>query len=310
MKVYKNLPALRTVNFRSVITIGVFDGLHLGHQKIIKELIKISKRYKAKNVIITFEPHPQSISSKRPPRFINSFSQRLDLMKQLGVDVCLVVKFTRKFALTPAEYFIKSVLLDRLNMVSLVVSSDYRFGKNKEGNIELLQSLSKEYDFKLKQIDTVRINKKAVRSTLIRNLLNKGNLYLANRMLNRPYFISGIIIKGSGVGSKIGYPTINLKPEQDVILPTGVYIAFVEVNNKKVHSIVNIGFKPTVTRKENRKRTIEAHILNFSHKLYGRKIRIFFLKRIRDEKKFKKINDLQKAIKRDIKISKAYFKHF
>ncbi|HDM37972.1 MAG TPA: hypothetical protein ENG55_02815, partial [Candidatus Omnitrophica bacterium] len=213
----------------------------------------------------------------------------------------------RKIALMSAYRFVTDILLKRLNMSYLVVSSEYRFGRNARGDIEFLRKLSKRYNFKLKELAIVKRNKKQVTSTLIRDLLRQGRISEANGMLARCYFLEGIIIKGKGLGSKIGYPTINLKTDQDIILKSGVYIGYLEYQHRNLKSVVNIGYNPTI-KPHQKKKSVEAHILNFNQKLYNQKVKIYFLRKIRDEKRFKTLEELTRAIKEDIDKTQEYFR--
>lgn len=299
MKIYKKLIDFKKVKDKNVIALGVFDGVHIGHRKIIIEAVRLSKMLGAKSLIVTFEPHPKNIGTKKPPQFINTLSQRLDIIKELGVDRCLIVRFTKKFASITADYFVKKVLLDKLKMSGMVVSSDYRFGSGARGDLEFLRDVSIKWGFRLKEVPILKIDKKIIKSTLIRNLLSRGKLKEAERMLARPYFIEGLVARGSGLGLKIGFPTANLRCNQDIILPTGVYAAKVKILKRSFDSVVNIGFRPTVAKKRIVKKIVEAHLLEFNRKIYGEKIKVYFLKYLRSERKFKDLSNLKAAIKKD-----------
>ena len=308
MKVYKSLSKIEKIDYKTVLTLGVFDGVHRGHRKILKELVNLSKKENLVSLVVTFWPHPLNFfKSKNAPSLINTLRQRLDLIESLGVDVSLVLRFTRKIALMSAYRFVTDILLKRLNMSYLVVSSEYRFGKNVRGDIEFLRKLSKRYNFKLKELAMVKRNKKQVTSTLIRDLLRQGRISEANGMLARCYFLEGIIIKGKGLGSKIGYPTVNLRTDQDIILKSGVYIGYLEYQHRNLKSVVNIGYNPTI-KSHQKKKSVEAHILNFNQKLYNQKVKIYFLRKIRDEKRFKTLEELTRAIKEDIDKTQGYFR--
>jgi len=308
MKVYKGLSKIGKINYKTVLTLGVFDGVHKGHRRILKELVNLSKKENLVSLVVTFWPHPlKFFKSKKAPLLINTLKQRLDLIESLRVDVSLVLKFSREIALMSAYRFVTDILLKRLNMSYLVVSSEYRFGRNARGDIEFLRKLSKRCNFKLKELAIVERNKKQITSTLIRNLLRHGRISEANEMLARCYFLEGIIIKGKGLGSKIGYPTVNLKTDQDIILKSGVYIGYIEYQCCKLKSVINIGYNPTI-KSHQKKKSVEAHILNFNQDLYNRKVKIYFLKRLRDEKKFKTLEELSWAIKKDIDKTHGYFR--
>ena len=308
MKVCKGLSRVKKINFKTAVTLGVFDGVHLGHQKIIKEVVYLAGNKRLKSVVVTFSPHPVSLTKdKENLFFITTISQRIELINSLGVDICVIVKFNKKFASQSAERFVKKILLDKLNMSYLVVSSDYRFGKAAKGNINLLRKLSKQLNFGLKEINMVKINNAIIKSTLIRNLLKQGKVAKVNSALNRPYFLEGRVIEGRKIGSKIGFPTVNLKLNQDITLAAGVYAARIEFRKSNYKSVVNVGFNPTVSKTKEVK-IVEAHILDFNRNLYKQKVRVYFFKKIRDEKKFKDLEELRKAIKEDVKKTKQYFK--
>jgi riboflavin kinase / FMN adenylyltransferase len=320
MRVYSGLSKVKKFDFKTAVTIGVFDGVHLGHQRIIKNLNEISGRKRLKSVVVTFSPHPASLSSKQQgPLFITTLEQRLKLISELGIDICLVAKFTKNFANQTALNFVRKTLLNKFNMSYLVVSRDYKFGRNARGDIKLLEKLSKKYGFKIKKIDMAKVNGSVINSTLIRKLISGGDLSKANKMLNRPYFLEGRVIRGKRVGSRIGFPTVNLKLNRGIILPAGVYLACLEINpvRKTEHSTpgqvtkyykasVNVGYNPTL--KKRKTKGVEAHILDYSRNLYRRKIRIHFLKKIREEKKFNNLEQLKEAIGEDIKKTRAYFR--
>ncbi len=307
MKVYKGLSRVKKVNFKTAVTLGVFDGVHLGHQKIIKEVVYLARNKRLKSVVVTFSPHPVNLTkNKEKLFFITTINQRIELINSLGVDMCVIVKFNKKFASQSAERFVKKILLDKLNMSYLVVSSDYRFGKAAKGDINLLRKLSKQLKFGLKEINMVKINNAIIKSTLIRNLLKQGKVAKVNSVLNRPYFLEGMVIEGRKIGSKIGFPTVNLKLNQDIALAAGVYAARIEFRKSNYKSVVNVGFNPTVS-KTRKAKIVETHILDFNRNLYKQKVRVYFFKKIRDEKKFKDLEELRRAIKEDVKKTKQYF---
>ncbi len=308
MKIYNGLASLKNVTFRSAVTLGVFDGVHLGHRSIISSLVEKSRQLKLKSVAVTFEPHPEKLWNKRQLHYINTLPERLELIESLGVNVCVVVNFTKKFASMEAKKFITEILIKKLRMSAVTVNPEYKFGKDAAGTVHLLDKMGAEYDFKILRVKTVKRGGKTVKSTLIRHLLREACLRRANTLLGRPYFIEAAVIRGSGYGTKLGYPTVNLKLRQDILLPEGVYICQAGLSGEQYEAAVNIGYRPTINKNPYRDRTIEAYLLNFSKNIYGKNIKIHFYKKIRDEKRFKSAAYLKIAIEADVKKTRSYFK--
>ena len=306
MKIFYGISSIKQIKEGTAIALGVFDGLHLGHRKVLKNLTGYAKKMNLKSLVITFEPHPEKLWKKKPIYYINNLKQRLDLMGEFKIDYCLVINFSRSFALLKADDFVLKVLKGKLNLAAMVISEDYKFGYKALGNSKLLTRLSSLYDFKLKVIKPLKIGGRIVNSTYIRQLLAQKKLSQAKKLLSREYFIEGQVIKGSQIGREIGFPTINISESENLLIPEGVYAVAAWAKNKKYSAVANIGFKPTVNH-QLRKRHIELHLLNFEGRFEHKKVKICFVKWLRDERRFKNIPALQKAIAQDVKRAERLF---
>ncbi|MBU4312039.1 MAG: bifunctional riboflavin kinase/FAD synthetase [Candidatus Omnitrophica bacterium] len=279
--------------------IGVFDGVHRGHQKILKRLVREAALSRRKSLVITFFPHPRRVLDPKSnvPSLI-SLGHRIRLIKDLGVDLLLVVRFKKSIAMMTPEDFIKKILTQKLNIKSLVVGKNFLFGSKGKGDFHSLKKLSKVYGFKLVGIEPVRLKGETISSTRIRKKIEGGDLKNAALMLGRPVTVLGTVVRGRGIGKKIGFPTANIDPHHEVIPPSGVYAVDVEIYNKNFRGILNIGTRPTFSGDIDP--SIEIHIFNFKNKLYGRDLEIIFKRKIRNERRFGSIEALQKQIKLDI----------
>jgi len=278
----------------SAVAIGNFDGFHLGHQRIIDRLIEFSKKENLQAVILTFTPHPR-IFFNQPVRLISTDLQRRETLSRQPADVLLFVPFA-EVADMEVDGFITNVLLDRLRTRWLIVGHDFRFGRGRKGRIADLRRLSRRLPFLVSEVDPVRVDGQRVSSSLIRQLLLKGEIRQANRMLGGMYRIDGIVEKGAGRGRQMGFPTINLRSANQ-ILPEGVFHTLVEHRGRRYASLTNIGYGPTFSRAEKK---IETHILRFRQSIYGQKVRIFFCRKIRDETTFPTPEALAEQIGKDI----------
>lgn len=292
----------RIGKFKSpVVALGVFDGVHRGHLRILKDTVRKARDIKGTSMVLTFWPHPQKEES------LYSLEHRLRLIEGLGIDVCAVINFNKDFLKISAFDFVKKILVDRVGTSNIRVGRNFRFGKNAEGDIETLKRLSKQFNYKLKVFKMSRINDKPISSTCIRSLIKKGNLAMAQKLLMRPVSIMGTVIKGVSLARKLGYPTANINPHHEVIPPSGVYAVKIIFNDKKLKGICNIGIKPTFNRVPNPDIHIELHIFNFKENIYGKYLEIQFLGKIRNERKFKNPAALIKQIKKDIEIAQKRF---
>lgn len=279
---------------KAVVALGVFDGIHLAHRRILRAAVKQARRIKGTCVALTFFPHPQKQDS------LSSLEHRLRLISGLGVDVCLVVSFDKRFSRITAEDFVKDILIARLGAQHIYVGKNFRFGRGAKGDYKLLKRLSREYGFKLKISGIMKINNRAVSSTYIRRLIKKGDLAAAKILLNRPVSVLGTVIKGARLARGLGFPTANIDPHHEVLPPQGVYAARAIFNRRKYRGICYIGRKPTLAAGSPGRPTIEIYIFNFNKNIYGKELEIEFLRKLRNEKKFPSLNILARQISKDI----------
>ena len=299
MKIYKNF-FIQPQHKNSVILVGNFDGIHLGHQKLFSLAKKYKKKYSLKVGVLTFEPIPKFFFNKALRNFrISSLEQKIDNLKRLNVDFVIIKKFDKKFSKTKSSIFIKEVLRKKLKPKFIFVSNNFRFGNKREGNVKQLIKFGTLHDYKVVKPEPLVINKKVASSSLIRNYLQKGNLEKANKMLNRNWSIHGKVQKGKQLGKKIGFPTANIDIKDYVLACPGVYAVRVKKirGNGYFKGIANLGYRPTFNGK---KILLEVHLFNFSGNLYNKYLTVEFKKFIRKEKKFKNINQLRKQIKIDL----------
>lgn len=285
-------------NFNTYVALGSFDGLHVGHLKLINKAIELSKKNKAKSMILTFKNHPLSIINKKlMPKLIMDNDYKIKLFEELGIDIVNLVEFDEKIMHIAPEDYIKNIIMVN-NVRGLIVGFNHRFGYKNLGDIELLKKLSVKYKFELYIIDAVKINGEVVSSTKIREYISKGEIVKADRMLTRPYKLSGKVVYGKQNGIKMGFPTANIDYNKNFVIPkAGVYYTKVEYENRFYKGITNIGYNPTFN--SDNKLSIETHILNFNDNLYGKNISLYFLERIRDDHKFDSIHELKIQIQKD-----------
>lgn len=285
-----------------VVTIGVFDGLHRGHMKLLKETLRCARRINGLSVVVTFCPHPKNKLS------LYSLEHRLKLFKKLGIDICIVLRFSKSFSRISAEAFIKKFLL-KIKPRYIIVGENFHFGRSAKGTPELLERLSKIYDFKLKVVRVVKLKKKTISSTDVRFLITQGRLKEAEELLSRPVTILGTVVRGGRWGRRLGFPTANIYPNHEVIPPAGVYIARAFLNKNILKGLCYIGNRPSFSKgaEDIPNINIEMYILDFNRNLYGKDLEIQFIKKIRNERKFTSLASLSQQIKKDIKLSQSYF---
>jgi riboflavin kinase / FMN adenylyltransferase len=289
---------------KSILLVGNFDGLHLGHQKLFKLAKKYKKKYKLKVGVLTFEPMPKMYFNNSIKNFrISSLDQKNIILKNLDIDFIITKKFDKKFSNIKAKKFIEDILFKKLEVKYIFVSNNFRFGNKREGNVRRLIQSEKFFQFKVIKPKPLILKNKVISSTLIRKLLENGNLKKANRLLNRNWTIEGIVEKGRQQGKKIGFPTCNIDIKNYIIAMPGVYSVNIYLKNKSSHlkGIANLGYRPTFRQK---KILLEVHIFNFSGNLYNKHLTVEFIKFIRKEKKFKNVNELRKQIRSDLKAAK------
>ncbi len=300
---YKNFNILAKHKY-SILLIGNFDGLHLGHQKLFNLAKKYKQKYKLNIGVVTFEPMPKMYFNKSIKNFrISNLSQKNIILKKLGIDFIITKKFDKKFSKIKSNIFIKNILYKKLKAKYIFVSNNFRFGNKREGDVKQLINCEKIFKFKIVKPRPLVKKRIIISSTLIRKLLTNGNLDKANKLLNRRWSIQGIVEKGRQQGKKIGFPTCNIDIKDYVIAMPGVYAVRVDIKNKGQYlkGIANLGYRPTFKQK---KILLEVHIFNFSGNLYNKHLSVEFIKFIRKEKKFKNINKLRKQIMFDLKVAK------
>jgi riboflavin kinase/FMN adenylyltransferase len=290
-------------NKKRYIALGVFDGVHLGHQKLIKLTVDKAKKNDGISMVVTFDPHPDIIINPESNVFLlTTLEERISLIKDLGVDVFLIIKFNKVMSKIPPEDFISKILVDSLQTKELFVGFNYKFGFQGKGNTDILREYSKFYKFKTNILKPITANNTIISSTRIKDYIKSGKIKKAKKLLGHAITISGRVISGKGRGRKLlNFATANIETPSDKILPVnGVYLVEIKIDNKKYYGLMNIGIKPTFKESE---RTIEVHIINFNKKIYNKKVVVNILKKIREEKYFSNTNLLKKQIENDILIA-------
>jgi riboflavin kinase/FMN adenylyltransferase len=303
MKLYKNFNISKK-HKESIILIGNFDGVHMGHQKLFKLANNYKKKFNLNIGVLTFEPMPKMFFNKDIKNFrISSINQKNIILKKIGVDFIITKKFDKKFSKIKSDFFVKEILSKKLEAKYIFVSDNFKFGNKREGNVNQLIKNEKICDYKIIKPQPLILSQKIISSTYIRSLLEKGNLKKTNRLLRRNWSIEGIVQRGREQGKKIGFPTCNIDIKDYVIAMPGVYAVKVKRknSNKSLKAIANLGYRPTFNQK---KILLEVHIFNFSGNLYNKYLSIEFTKFIRKEKKFKNVNQLRKQIQSDLKVAK------
>ena len=303
IKVYKNFKINNSYK-NSIILIGNFDGLHSGHQKLFKQAEKFKKKLNLKLGVITFDPIPKMFFDKKIKNYrLSNFDQKVSYFEKFNVDFLINKNFNKTFSKITYKKFIENILYKSLKIKYIFVSNNFRFGYKREGNVKLLKKFQKKYQYKLINPKPLIIKNKVISSTLIRKLLQNGELSSANKILKRNWSIEGTVEKGRMMGKKIGFPTCNIDIKNYILAKTGVYAVKVNVKkNRKIYGgIANLGYRPTFNQK---KLLLEVNLFNFSGNLYNKKLSVEFLKFIRGEKKFNGVDDLRNQIKRDLLIAK------
>lgn len=288
------------------LTLGVFDGLHLGHQRIMQTVVERAKATDTIPTAITFDPHPRAVlHPENAPPLLQTLDQRLAAFAVLGIQQTIVIRFTKDFAANEAEEFLRETVHERLQAKEVYLGKGFEFGRNRGGNIELLKKMSAELGFFADEVPEIRLHGQRISSSKIRHLLVEGNINPARKMLGRPYGVEGQIEHGSQRGHEIGFPTANLKPKNRVIPRNGVYVTATLIENVWRRSITNIGVRPTFETEV--EPSIETYIFDFDGNLYGNVLRVRFLHRIRDERKFSGIAELKAQIEKDTRRALNYF---
>lgn len=296
-------------NKDAVVTIGTFDGVHIGHQKIIKRLIKTAKENNLESVILTFFPHPRMVLQKDSNiKLINTIQERTKILNSLGIDNLLVKKFTNVFSRLSAEDFVKKILVDKLHVKKVIIGYDHRFGRNRNANIDDLKTFGTLYNFEVEEISVQDIDDVAVSSTKIRKALNEGDIEKANKYLGYDFMLTGKVVKGKGLGRELGFPTANIQINEDykLIPKQGSYVVSSVIKKQQIFGMLNIGMNPTVNGE---KESIEVHFFNFNEDIYNKKIQINLLHRLRNEVKFSSLDELKNQLATDKETSLSYLEN-
>ncbi len=287
----------------TAVTIGTFDGVHIGHRKLLNRLISDAMLFNLKSTVLTFFPHPRMVLQQDANiKLLNTLDEKVKILEQIGLDYLMIYPFSREFSRLSATRFVEQILVEGLHCKKVIIGYDHRFGRNRNADIKDLISYGKTFDFKVDEIPAQEIDAVSVSSTKIRKALEQGDIKTANSYLGYAYMLTGIVIKGKGLGRQLNFPTANIHIEEDykLIPHNGVYIVQSIIDDTPVHGMMNIGFNPTVSGTQI---SIEVHFFDFDKNLYGQKLQIDILDRIRDEQKFNSVQDLKKQLEKDKKTS-------
>jgi riboflavin kinase/FMN adenylyltransferase len=307
LKIVENIASFFT-DEKTFVTIGTFDGVHFGHQKILEKLVSEAKKAGKKSVLLTFFPHPRMVLQKDATiELINTIDERATLLEKTGLDYLIIHPFSKAFSKTTALAFVRDILVDTFNISKLIIGYDHHFGKNREGNIDQLTEYSHQYDFTVEEIPAQDVNDVSVSSTKVRRALAAGNLKTANNYLGYNFMLNGLVVNGKQLGGKIGYPTANIDVQEDykLIPKTGVYVVKSSIENKTIFGMMNIGNRPTINGNH---QTIEVHFFDFNQDLYGKSLTVELLYFLRDEHKFNSVDSLVLQLKEDEDTARKYIK--
>jgi riboflavin kinase/FMN adenylyltransferase len=301
VKVYTNIQDFKNVN-NPIVTTGTFDGVHVGHRKIISRLKEIAAKEHGETVMLTFFPHPRMVlfPEHNGLQLINTQQEKIDLMERAGVDHLIIYPFTKEFSRLTATEYIRDLLVNTIGLKKLVIGYDHQFGRNREGNLEHLQEVAPMYGFEIEEIPAQDIDDVKISSTKIRKALSEGNIDIANQYLGYEFMLSGLVIPGNKLGRTIGFPTANLQvTEKNKVIPAnGVYAVKVRLKDETYQGMLNIGLRPTVNG-GNEKQSIEVHIFNFHREIYDEVVTLAICKRIRNEIKFDNVEQLKAQLEQD-----------
>jgi len=299
LKIYtpKDLP----LPFETVITIGSFDGIHLGHQTLFEETLNLSSALKSEPVVVSFDPHPRMVLFPESEfKLLTTLEEKIHLLSASRIKNILLIPFTKTLSELSPDLFVQEYIVDKLRAKGVIVGFNFRFGKKKMGNVDYLEQIAQKYNFIVKAVPPVILNGVTISSSTIRNLIAKAQIEEANKLLGRPYFILGKVIKGKGRGKNLGFPTANIEVSPLKMLPpAGVYAVLVTVNGEKFKGALNIGKRPTFEEKDF---SVEVYIFNFNREIYGKTLKVEIIKHIREEKKFSSTEELKTQIKKDCEL--------
>lgn len=298
-------------NLNTVLTVGTFDGVHAGHKVLINRVIEEADKSDSRSVIVTFDPHPREIINpgKAGIKLLSTLDERSELLADLGVDEMVVIPFDRDFSLLTSEEFVRDIIWEKIGVGKFIIGYDHQFGRNREGTIETVQRLGDELGFNSKIVSKQEVDDKTVSSTAIRNAIqNEGDMQLASTFLGRFYILHGRVVHGEKRGKKIGFPTANIEPEskKKIIPKNGVYAVWIRVDGRYYQGMMNIGIRPTF---DGETKTLEVNIFDFNENIYGKMVQIQFADRIRDEQKFKGIDEIKKQLSNDKETAKNLLKN-
>lgn len=299
MKIWTDITHFTAKN--PIVTIGSFDGVHLGHKKILNQLKDLANQVQGETVLITFSPHPASVlRPEQPFVLLTTLDEKIELLRSYGIDHLVIINFTKSFSQIPYEEFVESFLKKKIGIHTFLVGYDNKIGKNKGGNFDSLEKLSYKYGFYIEKSNQLLLNDEKLSSTQIRKLLSNGELSKASQFLGYPYLLSGKVVKGQNVGSKLGFPTANITPPENKFIPAnGVYAVKVKFDKKYYAGMLNIGFRPTINDENKEKPVIEVHLFDFDRQIYDQHIQLFIIKKLRNEQKFNSLDDLRLQLQQD-----------
>lgn len=305
MKIFHSIQSFSS-NKQTIVTIGTFDGVHIGHQKILNQITKSAQKLNCQSLVLTFFPHPRMVLQEGTVmKQLNTLDEKISLLEKLGIDNLVIHPFDEAFSRLTAQEFVKTVLVDVFKIKKIIIGYDHRFGRNRAANIDDLIEFGHKFRFEVEEISAKEINEVSISSTKIRNALTEGNIELANNYLGYNYPLTGIVSKGKQLGRTIGYPTANIKIEEayKLIPQNGVYIVTSKMDNKTVFGMMNIGTRPTF---DGTFQTIEIHFFDFNKDIYNKKITVSVIKKMRSEQKFESVEALKKQLDLDKKTSFNY----
>lgn len=305
LKLFESINEFQSTK-KTILTLGTFDGVHIGHKKILERLTQNTENGKYESLVLTFFPHPRMVlQEKSEIKLLNTISEKSKLLEKSGIENLVIHPFNESFSRLTAEEFVHSILVDQFHIQKIIIGHDHRFGRNRTANIDNLIAFGAEYGFEVEQISAQEIQDVSVSSTKIRKALQDGNMTLANEYLGYAYFLTGEVIKGKQLGRTIGFPTANIRIEEDykLIPKNGVYVVKALIGQKEVSGMMNIGFNPTVN---GQKQTIEVNLFDFDSDIYGQKIEISLLQYLREEQKFGSVDLLKEQLNQDKKKALAF----
>lgn len=309
MQVFRGFSEIHQTFKRPIVTIGNFDGLHLGHRQIIQAVIDRAKKEGGTSIVYTFRPHPHlALTPAEDLKLINTYDEKLDLLREIGVDVVIEEPFSRQFSTITPETFFRDILVKRISAHAIYVGYDFGFGKNRSGSLELLEKLCKTEGIELYVAKPQKMTGEICSSTNIRDHLKSGNVAAANKLLGREFFYRGLVVRGKGRGHTIGFATANVHTESKLQVKEGVYATWAIYNGQRYKSVTNVGRQPTFNRDELAPVAVETHILDFDRDIYGETLEVRMVERLRDEKKFSGPQELVAQIKRDVEKAREILK--